>query len=230
MGAIRLRKYLALFALLLSILPFVCVTAQSSNNLQWNVTENQQIQYQITRSSEVYRNNTTAADEISYVVVATIDGITDISDNIASPLDIDYLPISLTFENKSAFNNPLSPFPLYTPLILPTGNWSLLTSIYSDVLHAVYTNVSINNDPELWEYTSSINQYDSGSFLDIKYSKADGVMSSLKSTIVFSGYGSIGWEIVRINPIDISLAIIILCIVGLASIILPYGWKRKAGQ
>ena len=98
------------------------------------------------------------------------------------------------------------------------------------MLNAVYTNVSISNDPELWGYTSSIDQYDTGSFLEIIYSKVDGVMSSFKSTIVFSGYGSIGWDIVRINPTDISLAIIILCIVGVASIILPYGWKRRAVQ
>ena len=206
------------------------MTAQSNDNLRWNVTENQQIRYQLTRITEAYRNNTTTDDEISYVVVATIDEITDISGNIASPLDIDYLPISLTFENESTFNDPLSPVPLYTPLILPTGNWSLLTTIYSDVLHAVYTNVSISSDPELWGYTSSIDQYDTGSFLEIIYSKADGVMSSFKSTIVFSGYGSIGWDIVRINPINISLAIIILCIVGVASIILPYGWKRRAAH
>ena len=73
------------------------MTAQSSDNLQWNVTENQKIRYQITRSSEAYRNSTTADDENSYVVIATIEEITDISNNIASPLDIDYLPISLTF-------------------------------------------------------------------------------------------------------------------------------------
>ncbi len=226
-GESILNKNRSILIALFFILLIPGVNAQNTHNLEWVLVEDQEIRYQVTQRLESYLNVTTSEYKRIFIVIISINDLPEIPNSVVSLNDIPYADLSVKYENGTAYNDALIPIPIYTPLLLPIGNWSLLNDIYTDSLESMIPDISITDSVEEWSYTYLINEYDSGSEIEIRYSKSLGLLTCLRVILVLEDMGEIEWILERVDSIDLLAIGVVSSAIGLSLVAILVIWKRK---
>ncbi len=214
---------------ILGLLSVPMTQAQNTHGLLWGVIENQEFLYNVSHTWDSYSNENTSNYTTSYTIRLIINALQDIPESVESMLDIPFLDLSVEFVNGTAYDYALLPIALYSPLFLPVGNWSLLNTIYSEELNALFANFSVYNDGAEWGYTILLEDYDFGSSVEIKYSMAYGFLTYLRIVLVLSDIAATEF-LMTINDsaglyvfIGLGISIPTIIVVGII-------WRRRKNQ